>query len=111
MTEELSVRTGPTAEVLCCAQSCLTLYDHMHCSSQATLSMVYSRQEYGSGLPFPSPGFKPVSLAFPALAGDSLPLYHLKIKQHGDSWRNETFKMRILKYLEKNGKNSFQYIL
>ena len=42
---------------------------------------------------------------------DSLPLYHLKIKQHGDSWRNETFKMRILKYLEKNGKNSFQYIL
>ena len=53
--------------------------------------------------------FKPVSLAFPALAG-GFSLYHLKIKRHGDGWRNETFKMRILKYLEKNGKNSFQYI-
>ena len=42
---------------------------------QAPLSMEFSRQEYWSGLPFPSPGdlpdprIEPVSFAFPALAG------------------------------------------
>ena len=45
---------------------------------QVPLSVRFSRQEYWSGLPFPSPGdlpdpgIKPVSFAFPALAG----LYH-----------------------------------
>ena len=53
---------------------------------QAPLSMEFSRQEYWSGLPFPSPGvlpypgIKPVSLAFPELAGRFLlPLSHLKL--------------------------------
>ena len=42
---------------------------------QASLSMGFSRQEYWSGLPFPSPGnipdprIKPTSLMSPALAG------------------------------------------
>ena len=42
---------------------------------QAPLSMGFSRQEYWSGLPFPSPGdlpdpgIEPGSLTFPALAG------------------------------------------
>ena len=42
---------------------------------QAPLSMEFSRQEYWSGLPFPTPrdlpdpGIKPLSPAFPALAG------------------------------------------
>ena len=42
---------------------------------QAPLSMGFPRQEYWSGLPFPSPGdlpdmgIKPFSLVFPALAG------------------------------------------
>ena len=46
---------------------------------QAPLSMGFSRQEYWSGLPFPSlrdlpnPGIKPES---PALQVDSLPLSH-----------------------------------
>ena len=46
---------------------------------QASLSMVFSRQEYWSGLPFstpgnfPDPGIEPVS---PALAGASLQLSH-----------------------------------
>ena len=31
--------------------------------------MKFSKQEYWSGLPFPSPGIKPASLASPALAG------------------------------------------
>ena len=44
---------------------------------QAPLSMEFSRQEYWSGLPFPSPGDPPYSgteLASPALAGV---LHHL----------------------------------
>ena len=42
--------------------------------------MDFSKQEYWSGLPFPTPGelpnpeIKPLSLAFPALQTDSLPL-------------------------------------
>ena len=48
---------------------------------QAPLSMGFSRQEYWSGLPFPSsgdlldPGMEPTS---PALAGGFFTLYHLK---------------------------------
>ena len=40
-------------------QSCLTLYHPMDCSPPAPLSMGFSRQEYWSGLPFPSPGYRP----------------------------------------------------
>ena len=49
---------------------------------QAPLSMEFSRQEYWSGLPFPSledlphPGIEPVSLASPTLRVYSLPLSH-----------------------------------
>ena len=45
---------------------------------QATLSLAFPRQEYWSGLPFPSPGdlphsgIKPTSLKIPALAGRDL---------------------------------------
>ena len=38
------------------AQSCLTLVTPWTISYQAPLSMGFSRQEYWSGLPFPSPG-------------------------------------------------------
>ena len=53
---------------------------------QAPLCMEFSRQEYWSGLPFPSPGDLPDSLdertpriepASPALQVDSLPLSHM----------------------------------
>ena len=38
-------------------QSCLTLCNPMDCRAcQASPSMEFSRQEYWSGLPFPSPG-------------------------------------------------------
>ena len=43
---------------------------------QAPLSMGFSRQEYWSGLPFPSPGDLPdpgIEPGFPALEADSLP--------------------------------------
>ena len=55
-----------------------TLWTGAH---QTPLSMGFPRQEYWSGLPFPSPrdipdsGMEPVS---PALQVDSLPLSHLK---------------------------------
>ena len=54
------------------AQSCLTLCDLVAIAHQVPLSVVFSKQEYWSGLPFPSPGdlsdpgIEPV---FPALAG------------------------------------------
>ena len=42
------------------AQLCLTLCDPMDCiAHQAPLSMEFSRQEYWSGLPCPSPGDLP----------------------------------------------------
>ena len=43
---------------------------------QAPLSMGFSRQEYWSGLPFPSPGDLPnsgIKLGSPALQADALP--------------------------------------
>ena len=51
---------------------------------QAPLSMGFFRQEYWSGLPFPSPGdlpdseIEPASWVSPALQVDSLPLSHLR---------------------------------
>ena len=58
-----------------CVQSCATLRDPMNYSLLAPLSMELSRQEYQSGLPFPTlrdppdPGIEPASLGSPALAG------------------------------------------
>ena len=46
---------------------------------QAPLSMGFPRQEYSSGLPFPSPGNLPdpgIELESPAFQADSLPLNH-----------------------------------
>ena len=57
-------------------QLCLTLCDSMDYSPPAPLSTEFSRREYWSGLPFPSPGgppdpgIEPQSLA---LQADSLP--------------------------------------
>ena len=55
---------------------CLILCDPMNCTAhQAPLSLGFSRQEYWSGLPLPSPGdladpgIKPDSLVSPALTG------------------------------------------
>ena len=60
-----------------CSVTQLILCDPMNCQTacQTPLSMEFSRQEYWSGLPFPSPGDLPdpgtelVSLTSPALAG------------------------------------------
>ena len=58
-------------------QLCLTLCNPIDCvACCAPLSMGFSRQEYWSGLPFPSPGELPDSgteLRSPALQADTLP--------------------------------------
>ena len=61
-------------------QLCLTLCDSV--AHQAPQSVGFPRQEYWSGLPFPTPGdlpdpgIKPVSLESPALEAGALPLSH-----------------------------------
>ena len=40
-------------------QSRPTLWNPRYCSLPGPLSMGFSRQEYWSGLPFPSPGYLP----------------------------------------------------
>ena len=58
------------------AHLCLTLCDPWTAARQALLSMGFSRQEYQSGLPFPSPGDLPdpgIEPRSPALQADSLP--------------------------------------
>ena len=61
-------------------QSCQFFVTLLTVAHQAPLSLEFSRQEYWSGLPFPSPedlpdaGIEPGS---PALQADSLPFNHL----------------------------------
>ena len=57
-------------------QSCLTLATPWAVALQAPLFMRFSRKEYWSGLPFPSPGDLPnsgIEPGSPALLADSLP--------------------------------------
>ena len=67
------------AQSLSCVQLFVTPWTGAH---QAPQSMVFSRQEYWSGLPFPppedlpDPGIEPMSLASPALADDAPALHH-----------------------------------
>ena len=58
------------------AQSCLTFVTTWTVAHHAPLCMEFSRQEYWSGLPFPSPGDLPdpgIEPGSPALQADSLP--------------------------------------
>ena len=58
------------------AKSCLTLATPWTLACQAPLCMGFSRQEYWSGLPFPSPGDLPdpgIEPRSPALQAESLP--------------------------------------
>ena len=58
------------------AKSCPTLVTPWTVALQAPLSLAFSRQEYWSGLPFPSPGELPdpgIKPGSPALQADFLP--------------------------------------
>ena len=66
------------------AQSPMTVCNPTDCSPPGSSSMGFSRQEYWSGLPFPSPGdlpdpgIEPASPSSPALLADSLMLCPLE---------------------------------
>ena len=69
----VSLTLADSYYLLLCAQLQLTFFD----SRQAPLSMEFSRQQYWSGLPFPTPGTLPdlvIKSMSPALQADSLPL-------------------------------------
>ena len=86
--KDLNVRPETTEKWKC---KCPTLCDPRTGAHQAPLSMGFSRQEYWSGSPFPSPGDLPdpgMEPGSPALKADSLLLSH---------W--ESPKMIILVYL------------
>ena len=76
---------------------CPTLATPWTVAHQVPLSMGFSRQEYWSGLPFPSPGdlpnpgIKPMS---PALQADSL-LTELQGKPKGNHKRNKKTTYRL----------------
>ena len=60
---------------LCLSLSCDQLVETLWTVAQAPLSMGFPRQEYWSGLPFPSLGDLPdpgIEPEYPALAGESL---------------------------------------
>ena len=68
--------TSISAPCMLVAQLCLTLSDPWTVTRQAHLSTGFSRQEYWSGLPFPSPGDFPnpgIKHGFSAVQADSLP--------------------------------------
>ena len=74
MTTNYGLYSGTGGNLV--AQSCLTLATPWTAARQAPLSMGFSRQEYWSGLPFPSPGDLPdpgIKPGSPALQVDSLP--------------------------------------
>ena len=65
--------------------SCPTLATSWTVARQAPLSMGFSRQEYWSGLPFPSPGDLPdpgIEPGSPALQTDSLPTESIETLNH-----------------------------
>ena len=68
--------TFPIGVCVLVTQSCLILCDPVNCvAHQAALSMDFSRKEYWSGLPCPSPGDLPdsrIEPGSPALQVDSL---------------------------------------
>ena len=91
------------------AKSCLTLATPWTLAQQAPLSMGFPKQEYCSGLPFPSPrdlpdpGAEPGSLA---LQADSLPTepqgspYPLPFNLHStlvpETWRQSTLTTSLM---------------
>ena len=54
--QQVSSTEGKVKVKVLVAQSCLSILTPWTVAHQALLSMEFSRQEYWSGLPFPSPG-------------------------------------------------------
>ena len=84
-------------------KSCPTLCDPMDCVAfQAPLPMGFSKQEYWSGLSFPSsghlpdPGIEPTFLISPALAGGFFTTELPKVSVIHGQLRSENIKRKIL---------------
>ena len=72
---ELKDVACPWEEAVFIAQSCPTLCDPMDCSPPGSSPMGFSKQEYRSGLLFPSPGHLPdsgIEHGSPAFQADTL---------------------------------------
>ena len=87
-----ATKYGHTIVCMLSCLLCLTLRPHA-LVGQAPLSMEFSRQEYWSGLPFPSPGYLPnsgIKQESPALQVDSLPTElwgkHQNLSDHNCLW-------------------------
>ena len=75
---EIPLKTSNKTTMFCAVLSRVQLFVTPWTTAlQAPLSVGFSRQEYWSGLPFPTPGdlpnsgIEPASLAFPVMAGGS----------------------------------------
>ena len=75
MTTNYGLYCDPGGDLV--AKSCLTLATPWTVACQAPLSMGFSRQEYWSGLPFPSPGVFPTQESNPGLLHYRQILYRL----------------------------------
>ena len=76
MKKALHITASLLQACVCVSHSCLLFATPWTVARQASLSMGFSKQEYWSGLPFPSPEDLPdseIKLRFPALQADSLP--------------------------------------
>ena len=88
MTEPRDLGINPALHNTVCmsvAQSCPTLCDPLDCSPQGSSVGGFFRQEYWSGLPFPSPGDLPnpgIEPRSPTLRVDSLPSEPLGKPKH-----------------------------
>ena len=67
-------------------QLCPTLCNSMDLACEAPLSLEFSRQEYWSGLPFPSPGDLPHPGIKPSLLHCRQILYHLNHQGFRGKW-------------------------
>ena len=80
------------------AKSCPTLVTPRTIARQASLSMGFSRQEYWSGLPFPSPGELPdpgIETRSPTLQADALPT-----ELHAGGGKFQTLMPVLIQYIK-----------
>ena len=90
------------------AKSCPTLSTPWTVACQASLSMGFSRQEYWSGLPFPSPGIFPTQGSNPGLLHSRQILYWLKLPAkplHCNHWTTREFPQKPLVSDVRRGSN------
>ena len=88
------------------AKSCPTLATPWTVAYQAPLSMGFSRQEYWSGLPFPSPGDLPDQESNPGLLHGRQVLYHLSYKGRLPGWAVSLFPVFPSKDLAQTRRGS-----